>query len=248
MVALFAWCINLARVGGDRRTIMWMTILPRLKKTYQENFQQKAICLYSLMNAIAPIPAKLHDAMKELLPKQPLLVLPALRFSRLINQTASALLGHISILTNITRRLPTRWFWIYVMKLAGLIKILLLKTRLTNGLKNAHKGLTDVAKAELKRRWGTMQSLLSSRSRLEKVVFDILDDFYKKDRLASGRGNAMLVASSIHEACQYYEIFQTQGFTKCAVVTSYEPGALSTQDREYVCLSKNAKRQKHGRF
>ncbi|KKR93647.1 MAG: Type I site-specific deoxyribonuclease, HsdR family [Microgenomates group bacterium GW2011_GWC1_41_8] len=100
------------------------------------------------------------------------------------------------------------------------------------------QGLTDVAKAELKRRWGTMQSLLSSRSRLEKVVFDILDDFYKKDRLASGRGNAMLVASSIYEACQYYEIFQTQGFTKCAVVTSYEPGALSTDTREYAVYQK----------
>jgi type I restriction enzyme R subunit len=96
------------------------------------------------------------------------------------------------------------------------------------------QGLTDVAKAELKRRWGTMQSLLSSRSRLEKVVFDILDDFYKKDRLSSGRGNAMLVASSIYEACQYYEIFQAQGFTKCAVVTSYEPGALDTNSREYA--------------
>lgn len=100
------------------------------------------------------------------------------------------------------------------------------------------QGLTDVAKAELKRRWGTMQSLLSSRSRLEKVVFDILDDFYKKDRLASGRGNAMLVASSIYEACQYYEIFQTQGFTKCAIVTSYEPGALSTDTREYAVYQK----------
>lgn len=100
------------------------------------------------------------------------------------------------------------------------------------------QGLTDVAKAELKRRWGTMQSLLSSRSRLEKVVFDVLDDFYKKDRLGSGRGNAMLVASSIYEACQYYEIFQAQGFTKCAVVTSYEPGALSTETREYAVYQK----------
>jgi type I restriction enzyme R subunit len=100
------------------------------------------------------------------------------------------------------------------------------------------RGLTDVAKAELKRRWGTMQSLLSSRSRLEKIVFDILDDFYKKERLASGRGNAMLVASSIYEACQYYEIFQGQGFTKCAVVTSYEPGALNTRDREYAIYQK----------
>lgn len=100
------------------------------------------------------------------------------------------------------------------------------------------QGLTDVAKAELKRRWGTMQSLLSSRSRLEKIVFDILDDFYRKNRLANGRGNAMLVASSIYEACQYYEIFQTQGFTRCAVVTSYEPGAINTEDREYTIYQK----------
>ncbi len=100
------------------------------------------------------------------------------------------------------------------------------------------QGLTVVAKAELKKRWGTMQSLLSSRSRLEKVVFDVLDDFYKKNRLANGRGNAMLVASSIYEACQYYEIFQAQGFTKCAVVTSYEPGALSTDTREYAVYQK----------
>ena len=100
------------------------------------------------------------------------------------------------------------------------------------------RGLTDVAKAELKRRWGTMQSLLSSQSRLEKIVFDILDDFYKKDRLASGRGNAMLVTSSIYEACRYYEIFQQQGLAKCAVVTSYEPGALNTEDREYAIYEK----------
>jgi type I restriction enzyme R subunit len=100
------------------------------------------------------------------------------------------------------------------------------------------QALTDVAKAALKRRWGTMQSLLSSRSRLEKIVFDILDDFYKKNRLASGRGNAMLCVSSIYEACQYYEIFQAQGFIRCAVVTSYEPGALNTEDREYGIYQK----------
>ena len=100
------------------------------------------------------------------------------------------------------------------------------------------EGLTDVAKAELKKRWGTMQTLLSSRSRLEKIVFDIIDDYYKKDRLSSGRGNAMLVASSIYEACQYYEIFQNHGFTKCAVITSYEPGALATETREYAIYQK----------
>jgi type I restriction enzyme R subunit len=100
------------------------------------------------------------------------------------------------------------------------------------------KGLTNVAKAELKKRWGTMQALLSGTARLERIVFDILDDFYKKTRLANGRGNAMLVASSIYEACRYYEIFVQQGFEKCAIVTSYEPGALQTEDREYRIYQK----------
>ncbi|MCK9266719.1 type I restriction endonuclease subunit R [bacterium] len=96
------------------------------------------------------------------------------------------------------------------------------------------KGLTEVAKNKLKELWGTMQRLLSSESRLEKIVFDILDDFFRKPRLASGRGNAMLVASSIYEACQYYKIFQDQGFNKCAVITSYGLDATNTTDREYV--------------
>lgn len=100
------------------------------------------------------------------------------------------------------------------------------------------RGLNDFAVSMLKKRWGTMQSLLSSGSRLEKIVFDIMDDFEKKARLASGRGSAMLVANSIHEACQYYEIFQKYGFTKCAVITSYEPGALNTEEPEYRTYQK----------
>lgn len=99
-------------------------------------------------------------------------------------------------------------------------------------------GLTEYAKAELKKRWGTMQSLLSSKSRLGKVVFDIIDDFLEKPRLISGRGNAILVASSIYEACQYYDIFQSQGFEKCAVITSYEPNALDTESKEYAIYNK----------
>lgn len=95
------------------------------------------------------------------------------------------------------------------------------------------KGLTDFAKAQLKKRWGTMQALLSSEDRMKRIVFDILDDFESKQRLSSGRGNAMLVASSIYEACRYYDIFQSKGFAKCAVVTSYEPGALDTESPEY---------------
>lgn len=90
------------------------------------------------------------------------------------------------------------------------------------------KGLNDFQKSELKKKWGTMQKVLSSRSRMEKVVSDVIFDFSVKARLNSERGNAILVASSIYEACRYFELFQQTGLKgKCAVVTSYNP---STQD------------------
>lgn len=85
------------------------------------------------------------------------------------------------------------------------------------------RGLNDIAKAKLKKMWGNMQTLLSSQSRLEKIAADIIFDFTRIPRLAEGRGNAMLVASSILEACRYWKIFQSKGFKKCAVVTSYSP-------------------------
>jgi len=85
------------------------------------------------------------------------------------------------------------------------------------------KGLKPLAQAELKRKWGTMQRVLSSRTRLEKIVADILLDMETKDRLLSGRGNAMLVCGSIYEACKYYQLFIEHGFAKCAIVTSYVP-------------------------
>ena len=99
--------------------------------------------------------------------------------------------------------------------------------------------LSDVAKTELKKKWGTMQNLMSSKTRMEKIVIDIEADFETKPRLMSGRGNAMLVASSIYEACQYYKMFQDRGYlTKCAVITSYEPGALDTASSEYQIYTK----------
>jgi len=85
------------------------------------------------------------------------------------------------------------------------------------------KRLTEYAKMQLKLRWGTMQTVLSSQSRLEKIVADIMFDMETRDRLESGHGNAMLVSGSIYEACKYFELFQNSGLKKCAIVTSYVP-------------------------
>ena len=85
------------------------------------------------------------------------------------------------------------------------------------------KGLSEIAKSELKKRWGTLRRLYSSKDRMEKIVADVVFDFETKPRLASGRGNAMLVAGSVYEACKYYEIFKSKGFDKVAIITSYSP-------------------------
>ena len=84
-------------------------------------------------------------------------------------------------------------------------------------------GLSESAKTKLKKQWANLQVVSSSHSRLEKIANDIIYDFGIKERLESGKGNAMLVAGSIYEACKFWEIFQAKNFKKCAVVTSYSP-------------------------
>ena len=85
--------------------------------------------------------------------------------------------------------------------------------------------LSSRAKAKLKEKWASMQKIYSSRSRLERVAWDIIQDFDLKPRLMDGNGNAILVADSIYSACKYYEIFQQRGFKKCAIISSYTPQA-----------------------
>lgn len=95
------------------------------------------------------------------------------------------------------------------------------------------KGMTDLSKAELKKRWGTMQKVVSSEPRAKQIVNDILLDMETKPRLMDGRGNAMLVGASIYQACKFYEMFVAAGFKgKCAIVTSYTPNAsdISKED------------------
>jgi len=69
-----------------------------------------------------------------------------------------------------------------------------------------------------------MQKVLSSKSRMDKIVTDIIYDFSVKPRLNADAGNAILVAGSMYEACRYYELFQsTELRGKCAIITSYNP-------------------------
>ena len=54
-----------------------------------------------------------------------------------------------------------------------------------------------------------------------------------RDRLQSGRGNALLVSDSIHSACRLFEMFQdTDLADKCAIVTSYKPAPADIKGEE----------------
>ena len=107
------------------------------------------------------------------------------------------------------------------------------------------RGLNDFQKSELKRKWGNMQQVLSSRNRMQQIVNDLVYDFATRPRLTNNKGNAILVAGSILEACKYYELFQNNEFRgRCAIVTSYNPthrdivtedtGANTDTDKEYI--------------
>jgi len=86
------------------------------------------------------------------------------------------------------------------------------------------KGLNNFQKAVLRKRWATMEQLMSAAERKQRVIADIIEDFSLKPRLNNDRGTAILVAPSIYDACHYFRLFQNTSFgSYCGIVTSYEP-------------------------
>ncbi|MBI4909985.1 MAG: type I restriction endonuclease subunit R [Acidobacteria bacterium] len=87
------------------------------------------------------------------------------------------------------------------------------------------KGLNNFQKAVLRKKWATLDALMSASERKVRIIGSILEDFEFKPRLNNDRGTAILVAASIYDACHYYQLLQTTtNFgPKCGIITSYEP-------------------------
>jgi type I restriction enzyme R subunit len=86
------------------------------------------------------------------------------------------------------------------------------------------RGLNNFQKAVLRRRWATMEELMSAAERKQRIIASIIEDFSLRPRLNNDRGTAILVAASIYDACHYYRLFQNTSFGSfCGIVTSYEP-------------------------
>jgi type I restriction enzyme R subunit len=86
------------------------------------------------------------------------------------------------------------------------------------------KGLNNFQRAVLRKRWANMEELMSAAERKQRIIASIIEDFSLKPRLNNDRGTALLVVSSIYDACHYFRLFQNTSFAKyCGIVTSYEP-------------------------
>jgi len=85
-------------------------------------------------------------------------------------------------------------------------------------------GLNNFQKAVLRKRWATLEELMSAGERKQRIIADIIEDFSLKPRLNNDRGTAILVAASIYDACHYYRLLQNTPFGPyCGIITSYEP-------------------------
>lgn len=58
------------------------------------------------------------------------------------------------------------------------------------------RGLNNFQKAVLRRRWATMEQLMSAGERKQRIIASIIEDFSLKPRLNDDRGTAILVAAS----------------------------------------------------
>jgi type I restriction enzyme R subunit len=86
------------------------------------------------------------------------------------------------------------------------------------------KALNNFQKAVIRKRWATMEELMSAEERKARIGASIIHDFDTKPRLNDDRGTAILVAASIYDACHYYRIFLNKPFgAYCGVITSFEP-------------------------
>jgi type I restriction enzyme R subunit len=90
------------------------------------------------------------------------------------------------------------------------------------------RGLNNFQKAALRKRWATLEELMSSGERKRRIIATIVEDFELKPRLNNNRGTAFLVTSSIYDACHYFRLLrETPLGSYCGIITSYEPSPQS---------------------
>ena len=197
--------------------------LAELQNSLPANFQAKGNIYVFVDECHRTQSGKLHQAMKQILPNAVLIGFTGTPLLKKDKDTTIKVFGEYIHTYKFNEAVKDKVVLDLRYEARNIDQNLTSSKKIDQWFDAKTSGLTELAKNQLKKRWGTMRQVLSSQDRLNKIVADIIFDMEVKDRLESGRGNALLVSGSIYQACKYYELFQNQGFSKCAIVTSYKP-------------------------
>ncbi len=209
-----------------------------LKKSLPKDFKAKGDIYVLVDECHRTQSGKLHKAMKMILPNSVFVGFTGTPLLKADKETSLEVFGRYIHTYKFDEAVKDKVVLDLLYEARDIDQYITSQSKIDQWFDSKTKGLNEYQRTELKKRWGTMQKVLSSKSRLEQIVKDIVFDMSTKPRLMSGRGNAMLVSGSIYQACKFYELFQhTDLAGKCAIVTSYNP---SVSDIKGEASSDNA--------
>ncbi|MDD5473648.1 MAG: type I restriction endonuclease subunit R [Candidatus Methanoperedens sp.] len=208
---------------GNKEEADYDAFIEDLKKSLPKDFRAKGDIYVFIDECHRTQSGKLHEAMKKILPNALLIGFTGTPLLKKDKKKSLEVFGKYIHTYKFDEAVTDKVVLDLRYEARNVDQNITSQAKIDEWFEAKTRGLTDYAKIELKKKWGTMKRVLSSQSRLEKIVADIYFDIETKDRLQNGRGNAMLVSGSIYEACKYYELFQNASLKKCAIVTSYTP-------------------------
>ncbi|GAA7443686.1 HsdR family type I site-specific deoxyribonuclease [Helicobacter pylori] len=167
---------------------------------------------------------KLHNAMKRLLPNAIFIAFSGTPLLKQDKKTSQEVFGNYIHCYKFNEAVSDKVVLDLTYEARSVDQYVSNNEKLNEYFELKTQNLNDAAKAKLKKQWVNLQKLFSTKDRLEHIVQDIVLDMAKLPRLKNGKGNAMLVAESVYNACRYFELFsKTELKDKVAVITSYEP-------------------------
>jgi type I restriction enzyme R subunit len=200
--------------------------IKELRAKIPKNFSLKGNLFVFVDEAHRTQSGKMHEAMKELLPGAMFIGFTGTPLLRADKATSIETFGRFIHTYKFDEAIKDKVVLDLRYEARNIDQHLTSPRKVDEWFEAKTRGMTDLSKAELKKRWGTMQKVVSAEPRAKQIVQDILLDMETRPHLMDGRGNAILVGSSIYQACKLYELFRNAGLDgKCAIVTSYEPHA-----------------------
>ena len=181
--------------------------IQQMKQALPPNFKPKGNLFVFVDECHRTQSGKLHEAMKEILPGAVFIGFTGTPLLKTDKQKSIEIFGRYIHTYKFDEAVKDGVVLDLRYEARDIDQNIVSQARIDQWFEVKTKGLTDLAKAQLKQRWGTMRKVLSCQDRLEKIVADILMDMETRDRLKSGRGNALLVSGSIYQACKFYELF-----------------------------------------